>query len=277
MLATAHGNLDELYPLPELRGATLLHLVGGSVRARLPDNVVELSRLLLAAGADPNAQTDEGATVLDIIMLSRQITWMGVRTEMFELLLDAGARGGPKLMWQALISSRGNIFRNPPDAEHYDFARMLHARGVPIDLPFAAALGLREEMQTFFAEDGSLLAAANTLYRPGPGRTASDQDVLDIALAYAAFGGQRSAVDDLLARGANINSRVVSLREGRSTNTALHKAVIVNNLAMLRHLLMRGADPLVGSEHGSLPIDYARYGPYEDLEQVLEEAMATEP
>ena len=85
--------------------------------------------------------------------------------------------------------------------------------------------------------------------------------------------GHTHVVDQLLERGADINSCLVSVRRSGGVNTALHKAALIGNTAMVRHLLARGADPTVPNNWGSTPVDYARWAGRTETLAVLEQAM----
>ena len=77
----------------------------------------------------------------------------------------------------------------------------------------------------------------------------SDQEALNRAMRYSAMFGPVSTVEELLDRGADINSE--DLGNGR---TALHNAAFLGNEQMARMLLGRGADPNQGDMHGNPPL-----------------------
>lgn len=79
--------------------ATLLHYVGSNGvethRQRVPLNLAELTRVLLAAGADVNATAGMyggGSTVLGLLVTSDHPWKAGVTGEVKEILLQAGAK-----------------------------------------------------------------------------------------------------------------------------------------------------------------------------------------
>ena len=158
-------------------------------------------------------------------------------------------------MWLALVGPELQFARFPDD--HFRLSRDLYAAGVPVDLPFAAALGLVDEMAGFFGEDGVLLPSANTQYRPYTSGGVSDQDILDMALGYAAYGGHPDAVDWLLERGADIDAMPQGFFRGSSAQgggiAAIHKAVYADDVDMIRHLAARGADLLLGDGNFDSP------------------------
>jgi ankyrin repeat protein len=77
----------------------------------------------------------------------------------------------------------------------------------------------------------------------------SDQEALNRAMRYSAMFGPSSTVEELLDRGADINSE-----DPGNGRTALHKAAFLGNEQMARVLLGRGADPNQGDWHGNPPL-----------------------
>lgn len=76
-----------------------------------------------------------------------------------------------------------------------------------------------------------------------------DQNELNINMRYAALFSLFSKVEELLDRGADINSA-----DPGNGRTALHKAASSGNEAMAKLLLGRGADPNQGDMHGNPPL-----------------------
>jgi len=77
----------------------------------------------------------------------------------------------------------------------------------------------------------------------------SDQEALDRAMRYSTMFAPVSRVEELLDRGADINSE-----DPGNGRTALHKAAFLGNEQMARMLLGRGADPNQGDMHGNPPL-----------------------
>jgi hypothetical protein len=92
-LVHARTNLDP--PYGYFSGATLLHhLAGNPYRAKpLPPNVVDLARVLLAAGADVHAPTlgPNGGDTMGLLVTGKQASDMGVTGPLIDLLLQRGA------------------------------------------------------------------------------------------------------------------------------------------------------------------------------------------
>ena len=263
-LLDARGYLDGAFDRAGFGGATLLHHIAGEpIRTRLPANIVEVTRFLLEQGADPNAiTTSDSAAVLALVTRSDQVLWNGVEKDLLETLISAGAQAGAndgRIVWETMLRGRT------------EGASVLVENLENNELRFAAGAGQIPAMAKFFAGAGQLNKAAYPRYRPpatedGPEvpQTLTDQDVLDEALAFAVLNNQFEAVEFLLARGGNINSRPIGIWfPGDPGSTLLHKAVDVQATAMLRFLLEQGADPLLADKRwNSTARAWASYSGY---------------
>ena len=101
------------------------------------------------------------------------------------------------------------------------------------------------------------------------------QQVLDAALGYAAYWGRLEAAQFLVERGADVNGRPPNFYyRGDPGSTALHKAADGNRAALVRWLLVRGADPTLGDRnYNSTPRDWGRYaGADEAVIELLRQA-----
>lgn len=275
-LVAARGYLDEYYGDGYFRGATLLHHVAGNpMRAKLPANILVIARLLLEAGSDPDALTLDSTSTLGLVISGAQPRWEGVKEELIELLLETGAdpdrdRGEP--LYAALTNAR-----------EPHIARLFYERGATVDLRFAAGLDLTEEMERFFTA-GGLAPDALSRYRPAADSARpTDQEILDEALAYAAYRGSRAAAILLLERGAEIDSQPSNFFGPNDPgSTALHKAVSGEQADMVRFLLEQGADPSIRDlDHDSTPLGWADYFGHDEITRLLrqweEETQPGEP
>jgi ankyrin repeat protein len=163
--------------------------LGGTAGTRTPLHIVTdwpgffpngplVVRLLIAAGADPNAR-DPGKgseTPLHWAASSDDV-------EVASALIEGGAD------IEAADGSIGTPLDNAVGYACWDVARLLVARGARVDaLWHAAALGMTARLE-------QLLAA----------RSAIEPQALSQAFWHACAGGQRRAAEYLLSRGADLN------------------------------------------------------------------------
>jgi uncharacterized protein len=161
--------------------------LGGKAGTRTPLHVVtdwpgffpngpEVVRLLIAAGADPNARNPGDETPLHWAASSDDV-------EVARALIDAGAD------LEAPDGSIGTPLGNAVGYACWEVARLLVARGARVtSLWHAAALGMTTRLEELLAE-----------------RPAEEPGELSQAFWQACAGGQRRAAEYLLARGADLN------------------------------------------------------------------------
>ena len=137
-------------------------------------NGPRISRLLVEAGADPNARKAGEETPLHWAASSDDVHVAAV-------LIDAGAD------IDAPDGSIGTPLANAVGYGCWEVARLLIARGARCDAPWeAAALGLLERLDQLLGHD------------PPP-------EEVSEAFWHACSGGQRRAAEYLLSRGADLN------------------------------------------------------------------------
>jgi len=192
--------------------ATLLNHVGANGieitrQWQSPPNACEVARVLLEAGAEPDATClsyGHPDTTLTMVCSSCHPAAAGVQADLVEVLVGGGARvdgpdddGGP--LWTAITWGYGAA------------AERLAALGARVDnLVFAAALGDLDAVRAFFSASG----AADGSLRPGRARSAERIGVhgpaldpgrmLEYATIYAAGLGRRDVVAFLLTKGPDL-------------------------------------------------------------------------
>ena len=230
--------------------ATLLHYAAANGvegwRQRTPPNAIEIARLLLDAGADPNALADmygERCTTLGMLVSSTPPAEAGLQRPLADLLLDRGASlDAPGSKWNdATLTALTFGF--------LDTARGLAARGGAVrDIAVAAGLGL-------LGETARLLPS-------------SDAERQRIALALACAHGHVRVAQLLLDAGVDPNHHNP---EGfHAHSTALHQAVWANHESVVRLLVERGARlDIRDLVYGGTPLDWAEHGHRTEIAEYL--------
>jgi hypothetical protein len=235
--AIVSGNLDLVTTLlranPELvRGrsmrdhrSALLHYIAANgiedYRQKTPENIVEIARLLLDAGADVNAESDAyggGSTPLNLTATSLHPERAGVQNALMELLLERGAAIRQGDVKACLANGRGSA------------AEFLASKGAPLSFAEAAGVGrldvVRERFDATQMRDAlgwacefSRRDVVAFLVEQSPSREA-----LDCGLHWAAYAGEPEFVKLLLAHGAPPNEK-----DGRFNATPLEWAMHAKN------------------------------------------------
>jgi hypothetical protein len=203
--------------------ATLLHYIGanGVERAvqRSPANAAAIARVLLAAGADPNATANfygsTTATTLGLLVSSCFPAEAGVQADVVEVLCRGGAKpngiaddGAP--LWTAITGG------------YTDAALRLVACGALVDNVIAAAVvGDVAAIESYFDSDGRLrpVQGLRGEHRFTHGRALEPGHMLEYALIYGALHGRDHAVAFLLSKEPDL-----SVREPVHGGTALGMA-----------------------------------------------------
>lgn len=215
------GELEELEVLlddrPELvrarspfhHRATLLHHAaanGIEVERQIqsPANAPEITRLLLARGAEPDAICDvygDRDTTLVLLVSSSVPAVAGTQAPLVEVLCGGGARvdgldddGLP--LWTAIMFG------------YTKAAEALERFGARVDnIVFAAALGRLDAVDGFFDTRGSLVPdrapSAERFGRDGP--ALEPERLIDYALIYAALHGRREVAELLLGKDPDLS------------------------------------------------------------------------
>jgi ankyrin repeat protein len=223
--------------------STLLHYVSAngveSYRQKTPKNIVEITRLLLSADADVNAESEAyggHSNTLGLTATSCHPENAGVQRPLLELLIDHGtaldASDGGSVVNACLRNGRGAA------------AEFLAARGARLDLEGAAGVGRLDLVKTFFNDDGSLKPPAT-------------QQQMHAGFAWACEFGRTAVVEFLLQSGMDPAARLTP----RGQETGLHWAAYIGHAAIVRLLLDRGAPVAVkDARFDGTPLDWALHG-----------------
>lgn len=220
---------------------TLLHYLGANGveggRQKTPPNAVEIMKLLLDAGAEPDALADlydAKCTTMAMLVSSCHPANAGLQAKLAETLLDYGARfDGAGTSWQSAVLTALTF-------GYRETAEALVRRGAPVnDLATAAGLGRVDDV-------ARLLPPADAKER-------------QIALALAAQLGNAETVRLLLDAGADPSEYCP---EGfHSHATPLHNAVWNEKDDVVRLLVDRGARLDIKDKiYLGTPLDWAIHG-----------------
>ena len=240
-LLKAHPDLVHVRSMRE-HHSTLLHYVSANgvedFRQKTPKNIVQITKLLLKAGADVNAESGAyggHSNTLGLTATSVHPQNAGVQLELLDVLLDAGSKidvpGGGSCVNACLRNGRGMA------------ATYLASRGAKLDLEGAIGSGRLDVVQSFFDADGTLKPPAT-------------KEQLRDGFAWACEFGHIDEVRFLLQTG---ECRSAALnQEGRETG--LHWAAHEAHAEIVRLLLDHGAPVNVRDKrHNGMPIHWAMH------------------
>lgn len=226
---------------PPVNRSTLLHYLAANgvenYRQKSPPNAVAIARLLLAAGADPNALQDSYGgrnTTMAMLVSSSHPRLAGVQIGLIDTLVDYGASVEPLGEGQCADPVMTAIIHGSLEA-----ALALERRGAHVDsLPAAAGLG-RVDVVT------RLLPSASAAERHS-------------ALAVASQHGHTEIVTLLIDAGEDVNR---FNPEGHHAHaTPLHQAIANGHLDTAKLLVERGARVDVKDKiFKSTPLGWAEY------------------
>jgi ankyrin repeat protein len=222
--------------------STLLHYVSANgvedFRQKTPRNIVEITKLLLNARADVNAESDAyggRSTTLGLTATSCHPEAAGVQISLMDLLITHGARidgpDGGSAVNGCLQNGRGEA------------AEYLAKRGARLDLEGAAGVGRLDTVQSFFNDDGSLKPPATQKQRSN-------------GFAWACQFGRTNVVDFLLQTGISLDTKLP-----HNGQTGLHWAAYGGHADTVRLLLKRSAAVEIRDDSfGGTPLGWALYG-----------------
>jgi ankyrin repeat protein len=239
---------------PPAHHATLLHYVAANgvegYRQRTPPNAVDVARLLLEAGADPDALADMyggQCTTMSLLVSSDHPARAGVQVALVDLLVDHGATveaHGTGTWTSPLMTALAFGFTDAADA--------LVRRGARVDT-LAAAAGL---------------GRTDAVVRALPGAGTEDRHR---ALALAAQLGHVDVVRVLLDAGERPDRYNPPGLHAHAT--PLHQAVAAGHLDVVRLLVAHGARlDMADTLYESTPLGWADYLGRTDIAGFLRDA-----
>jgi ankyrin repeat protein len=220
--------------------STLLHYVSANgvedFRQKTPKNIVEIAKILLDAGADPEAESEAyggGSTTLGLVATSLHPEEAGVQIALLETLLERGARiEHPGLAGNSHGAVRGCLANGQGDA-----ARFFADRGAHMELDEAAGVGRLDVVQQYFDEKGALTAGAT-------------REQMESGFLYACGYGHRDVARFLLDRGVDPETR------NDRSQTGVHWAAYGPHVEIVKLLLERGARADVQDQLSGSPLDW---------------------
>lgn len=235
-LVRYHCRVGEWYEKGYFAGATLLnHIAGNPIRCPIPENILDIARLILSrGGADARPRPKY---TIGLLLTSKQASEAGVALPLIDLLIADNSPGREE---------RAGLDLNDPDILNMPLlnsapatAEELIRRGAKMDVRHAAALGRIETLT-------NLLAGT------------TDQTLLEEALIYACFRRQEEAATLLSRYGAKGD---VLLKINGFHQTALHVAADEGCVGIVKTLLGNGASASVRDSYWKgTAADWAEYG-----------------
>jgi ankyrin repeat protein len=226
---------------PPVHGAMLLHYLAANgvegYRQRSPKNAAEVAKVLLEAGADPNALCSlygSQCTTMALLVSSTPPDQAGVQVALVDVLVDYGASIAPagEGNWTSPIET-ALVFGK------HDAAKALVRRGARIDTVAAAAgLGRIDDVRRMLAT-----ASAEDRHR---------------ALALASQLGHADVVSMLLDAGEDPNR--FNPPGTHSHSPPLHQAIAGGHLNVVKLLIDRGARlDIKDTIYQGTPLGWAEY------------------
>lgn len=254
--------------------ATLLHYVAANGhegwRQKSPRNALDVARLLLDAGAEPDALAHMyggDATTMDMLVSSVHPHLAGVQVGLVDVLVDFGAElNGVENNGSPLMTALR--FHYPLAAE------ALARRGARVDnVITAAALGMADSVDAFVTDTGELRPEVPLAQVRWPRLPRDPRIHLGYALTWAATWGRKAVVELMLRKGVDPGGK-------DDDATALHFAAAHGHMDIARLLLEYGASLEARNSYGGTVLSgtlwYMHHAPVPgvDYPEVIRELLA---
>lgn len=261
---------------PREHRANLLHYVAANgvedERQRTPPNAVSIARLLVAAGADPNATAEfygsgPGSTALVALVSSGHPHEAGLQEELVRVFCSAPGALPDGLDGDGYPMATAFTFFYPRAAV------ALADCGASLEpVPHAAGVGRVDLVESWLDPDGALRPEHGPYVGCYDFRLEDPDDILELALVYAAMGGHLDVVRLLDASGGDLSGGP------HSNETALHTAALKGELEVVRYLIENGANAGERDERwGGTPLGWASTsGQREIVEYLADHTMLDE-
>lgn len=200
---------------------------------KLPENIVEIARIILEAGAKNNQKSLDETVML--VASGRIVREHGAQGPLLNLLCNYGADPVAG-MHSALAHGE------------FEAARLLVTRGAPLDLSTAASLNLKDDVAKLMGE--------------------ANKDQIQLGLALSATHGRETIVAMLLDAGADPNR--YNPPGGHSHCTPLHSAACEGHLGAVKALVEGGAKFDIGDIHHNMTaLQWAVYTKHDEVAAYL--------
>lgn len=269
LVASLHGDVDKVRELLSAGySATDVHESGtDAVILAVREGHLEIVRILLEAGADPNRINPQSGTT-PLRMAVQQ-----TRTEIAELLLRKGADA--ELFDEASgvgpLTVLAGVAPEFNGTEAVYLLDLLIAAGAK-QRPFGAE-GLELSVIGIAAMKQGLPAGFLTRLAEG-----ADKKDLDLALWMAAMEGEATNVSDLIAAGADVNMTVPELKYDSSAagDSPINAAATRGHTECVRQIIAAGSDVNRNAppEGGQFPLLMASENGHSEIVAMLLEAGA---
>jgi ankyrin repeat protein len=223
--------------------ATLLHYIAANghegFRQRTPKNAPALARVVLSAGAKPDALADmygHRVTTMQMLVSSTHPADAGVQEALVDVLVDFGANPSG-------VNNEGSPLMTAFRFHYPKAAAALARRGARIDsVVSAAALG-RSDLVERMVDDSGKLREPPRASGPWPTLSTDPDQHLGFALAWAAQFGHDDVVELLLRKGVDPHG-------ADDDGAAIHWAAARGRLDLVKKLIAAGASLEDKNAHG---------------------------